>query len=710
MKYNVFSDLTTDFNYLHLNSYNHPHNLVLKTENKTSSLYFNLNIIAIYKLIYIKSSFEKNEIKASIMSIREKTILFAFPMNTNTSLDATLTNFTQITAYIPENSPTFVSVFVEIGFQDVITASGGRITEHRCALRLGSSAYNTIIETDDIAQSGENISGIIGPFNFTSYFTNNWSGTSMTCDVAFFFDQNSGTTQGMRNTTAILYVTYSYDDNIAINPTQIKTVRIPLESLAGGLTAIPNYNIGTDQIPQLTSGGMLCENSPNIVNYFFLIEANENGMNSGSDFAISVNIDSGTPYSFGTQERQLVSDRFCRWIWHHTTPPNTNVNHNFQMWSSINNRVNHASIDLIITYQFNAVNTTRIINSIQLPIEISSPLGVSTPSEASRFKRDFLISDPGIINLRQSAFRIHYNLTATPTAMFWRAGIQNYRSYVVTGNVVAGMFCLQQRLDSGSSQASGITINRGQNSIIIDGYSTNTTNQVTNIMGYITLNYESDIGSSGCGQNSHTVIKSLYNWDAILSDRLRVNNYSFSIPETNYWLISFGFIFIQWVATAGQAITFDVECLPSEGKGGGYYDVYTDAYQSDAERSCTVVWMRGRDIFKRFPQDIEERLDPETLRDYRLFTSTTTSNGLYAVATYHSFKWTIAGNITGSNGIDNINLKLIRVSDNQIMQTQILPFNATSYSFDVYDNVEEYYVSAIQNFNHLGSSKIGTGA
>lgn len=644
------------------------------------------------------------------MAIREKTVIFAFPMITNTSLDQTTINFNSIVAHIPENSPTFVSVFVEIGFQDVITATGGTITEHRCALQLGTNEYSTIIETDDITHSGENMSGIIGPFDFTSYFINNWSGSSMDCNVSCYFDQNTGTTLGMNNLTAILYVTYSYDDNVAINPIQIKTVRIPLESLTGALNSTVNYNIGNNQIPQLTSlNGMLCENSPDIVNYSFLIEANENGQNNNTDFIISVNIDSGTSYSFGRQERSLASDRFCRWIWHHTSPPNTTTQHNFQMWSSVATRLNHASIDLIVTYKFNAANTTRILNSIQIPIEISSPLGVTTPSQTSRFKRDFYISDPGTIVLKQSSFRINYNLSATPTAMFWRAGQQNYRSYSVTGNVVTGMFCFQQRLDSNGSQGIGININRGNNSIIIDGYATNTTNQITNIMGYITLNYESDVGNSGCGQNSHTVIKKLYNWDATLSDRLRIDNYAFSIPENNYWLMSLGFIFVQWVSTASQAITFDVQCLPSEGKNGGYYDIYSDAYQSDAERSCTIIWMRGRDIFKRFPTDIEERIDIESPRSYRLFTSTTTSNGLYVVATYHSFTWNIFGNISDSNGPEDIIVRLIKVSDNKIMQMQTLPHDATSYSFTIYDNIEQYYVTAMQGSNNLGLSKIGTG-
>lgn len=624
-------------------------------------------------------------------------------MTTALVADAVITNLSQITLYIPEGSPTFTSVFVEVGFQDVITATGGTITEHRCGLRLGAADYTTVTETDDIGQTSENLAGVIGPFDFTSHFNTNWTGTSMTCDLQVYFDQSTGTTLGMANVTAMIYVTYEYNDTAA---TQIKTVRIPLESLVSTLpTAAANF--GTNQIPQLTgAGGMLPEGSPVIRDWFLVIEGNENNNNTTTDFALSVNIDGGATTTFTTQEAALASDRFCRWIYKPTVPTTTDA-HNLQLWSSVTNKCNHVTVTLYVTYQFTLSGTTRTLNSVLIPIEIASPLGVSTPAEASRFQRDIMIADPGTITLRQSGFRINYNVSASPTAHRWRAGSQEFRAYTPLASVVCGMFSVQQRIDSGSAQGAGFTIARGRNTITIDGYASNTANQMTNISGYLLLNYESDVGWNGIGQNTHTVMKVMLPWDAFLTDRNRVNNYAFSIPETSYWLMATGFSFTQWIAVASMGVTFDVECLSGEGKGGGYYDIYADSYQSDAERSCSIIWMQGRDTFKRFPTDAGDgRLDIETARDYRLFTSTTCGNGILAVITYHSFQWSASGTLSGNDGAKTTEVRLVNETTKEVMQVQTLSAGTTAYSFPVYDDTDDYYVSAYQDATHVGRSAL----
>ena len=104
------------------------------------------------------------------MATRTKTIEYAFDTSVGDTADATLTNLAQITVFIPETVISFMSATVDLGFQDFTTAAGV-ITQHQCALRLGASAYTTINETDDISQTGENIGGVLGPFDFTSRFT-----------------------------------------------------------------------------------------------------------------------------------------------------------------------------------------------------------------------------------------------------------------------------------------------------------------------------------------------------------------------------------------------------------------------------------------------------------------------------------------------------------------------------------------------------------
>lgn len=634
------------------------------------------------------------------MATREKTVCFAFPMTTALVADAVVTNLEQIVLYIPE-TPTFTSVFVEVGFQDAITATGGTITEHRVGLRLGAAAYTTFTELDDFANTGENLAGVFGPVDFTAHFNTNWTGSSMTCDLQVYFDQTTGTTLGMNNVTAMIYITYTYNDTA---PTQIKSVQIPMESLIAGLPTVADSNFGTNQIPQLVgAGGLLPENGVVIRDWYIVIEGNENTA-AVTDFFLTANIDSGTPTVFLTQEAALASDRFCRWIYRPSIPSPSSA-HNFQLWANVANKCNHVTATLHVTYEFTLAGTTRVLNSILVPIEIASPLGLTTTAEASRFDRQISIQEPGTINLKQSAFRINYNVASTVTSHRWRAGGQAYRAYTSLGGVVTGMFSVQQRINSGSAQGAGYTINRGYNEITIDGYTTNASAEMTNINGVIILNYESDLSSQGVGSHTHTVRKSLLVWDRLVTDLNRINTRSFSIPETNYWLVSAGFVFTQWVGTSGMAVTFDAEALAGEGKGAGYYDIYADAYVSDAELSCSIIWMRGRDAFKRFPNDADsQRLNIETPRDFRLYTTTGCGNGIYYCVSYHSHTFVAAGTVSGNDPALPTQVSLVRELTGETMQKATLAAGVTAFSFAVNDNTEDYHVSVFQNSTHVGRS------
>lgn len=641
------------------------------------------------------------------MATAKKTVQFAFPMASALVANTTVTNLSQITLYIPEASPVFRSVFVEVGFQDVITGgSGGTITEHRCGLRLGAAAYTTISETDDIVQSGENIAGVFGPFDFTSHFNANWTGTSMTCDLQVYFYQNTGTTLGMANVTAVVYATYEYSTTAG---TQLKTVRIPLQSLTSSLPTTAT-NFGTSQIPKLTgSGGFLPENSPVIRDWFLLIEGNECNAAGTTNWDMAANIDGGATTTFITQGAALATDRFCRWIYR-PSMPSTTATHNLQLWSSLASRAPHITVTLIVTYEFTLSGTTRLLNSILVPVEIASPLGATTTADASRFAREISIQEPGTIALLQSAIRINFNASSTQTAHWWRVGGQTYTTYATNVSVVAGMHCFQQRIDAGADAGAGITLARGFNEIIIDGYATSANNEMTNLNGLVILNYTSDLAAD-IGDHATTVLEVMLPWDALLTDANYINGYSFQIPAANYYVIAAGFCFNQWVSASSLAVTFDVQCLSGESKGAGYIDIYADAYVSDGERACSLIWMRGRDAFKRFPSDADpNRLDIETARNYRLYTTTTCGNGIFAAMTYHSHTWTVAGAISGNDAALPTSLQLIADATDEVVQTQTLSAGTTAFSFTVNDNTRNYSVSAYQDGTHVGRSAPGLAA
>lgn len=630
------------------------------------------------------------------MATRTKTISYAWPTYTSLVADATLTSIGSITIYIPETTRTFKSVFVEVGFQDVITATGGTIASYQVELTLGAGTPSNKTFSSAITNTGENIAGVIGPHDYTSYFTSDFgAGTSQTVDLKVLFDQSTGTTLGMQNITAIVYITYDYDDSVA---TQIKTVAIPLESRVNAL-ATTETEIGTNQIPQLTgTGGMLPESSVMIRDYYFVIDSNSANSNNATDWTLTVRIDNegAGGVAFATQECALATDVFNRWIWSRTSDyPDTTTVHAFKMWSAGIARANHACITLYVTYEFNASTSTRILNSILLPFEVSSPLGL-TSSDFSRYQRNFFVSEPGTITLQQSSFRVHWNCNAAVSGLNFRAGSQAYRTYTNAGNVIAGMFCLQQRIDSGSAQGAGITLSRGLNTVTIDGYRTDTTNDPTNINGVIILNYESDKHASGVGVHTHTIFEVMSAWSGTNTDRHQFN-FSSLAGETNYYLTGIGFYSIEWQNAASNSITFDVKVLAGESKEAGYLDLYGDAYLGDTEQSCIVIWGSGRDIFKRFPGDMgTDRIDIQATRLFRMFNSTAFRQGTVWVTTYHTMTKTVSGEIVGYYGDGSGITVNIHRSDTHERIGQVTTSAGGTYNFTWYDDVLPLYAVATQ--------------
>ncbi|MDZ7905168.1 MAG: hypothetical protein U5N55_04895 [Cypionkella sp.] len=635
------------------------------------------------------------------MAIQEKTLTFAFDM-LPTLADATVGNLTQKTIYIPEASPTFVSVFAEVGFQDRVTATGGTIGEHRVGLRLGAAAYTTFIETDDIINTAENLAGVISPVDFTAHFNANWTGTSMTCDGQLYFDQTTGTTLGMANLTMILTVTYTYDDTAA---TQAKTAKIGLQSLVASLPTTAT-NFATDQIPRLTgAGGMFPENGVVIRDWFLVIEGNENVNGATTDFTLSANIDGGATTTFTTQEAALASDRFCRFVYKPASVPDPATTHNLQLWSSLASRFNHVVVTLYVTYEFTLSGTTRMAHSVLLPFELGSPMGRNIAAKASRMVRDYLLQEPGTIELKQSSVRLNWNTNASVSALNLRVGAQAYRTYTLIAGVVGGMFSVQQRFDAASSQGAGVALARGRNALVVDAYTTSTANEITTVGGHILLNYISDVPAAGVGAAAHTVLKHTRPWDALALDVVETPSFGFAITPANYWLSAAGFCLTSWQTIGANAVNFAMPLLAGEGAGAGYAAIYADAYLCDAELGCSQLWTDAQDVFKRCPQDADTgRANLETARFYRLYSPGAARSGIYAAVTLHSMTWSVAGNFTLNNAALPTDLELVLASTGEVMQRETKAAGVTSFNFTVYDNTELYYVSGYQDGTHVGRS------
>lgn len=641
------------------------------------------------------------------MGLSLKTIQFALPTYRSVIANATTQLIQSGTLYTPENTPstpiTIKSFTVEIGFQDVITATGGTIGEHRCGLKLGGAAVNTITQTDDIVHSGEQLGGVLGPFDFTSYAIANYgTSTSQSYEVYVYFDQITGTTLGMNNVNALINLTYEYDNT---SVTQIKTVRIPFESKVSGLANVQE-EIGTNQWPKLDE--FLVEDDVVIRDYFLVVEGNQATV-STTDTTVSFKVGTEAQHNTGLMERSQASDIFTRYIWSRTYDyPNTGSAYPFYAWASTANFYPMLTYTLFVTYEFNHSTSTSSLNSIYIPIELESPLGDNL--YPSRFETTITVQEPGTLQLKHSAVRLNYNTTATTAGgIFIKVGNQGYKQYIDYSGVACGMYSLQQRIDAGSSQGAYGTFARGRNTFTIDLYRLSTlTADPTNLNGYILLNYISGVASEGISAHSHTIFQNLYRWNALLSDKLITNPFALTIPETNYWINAIGIISIFWDASSINALTADVEVKPGESKGSGFIDLYTDAVQTDAERQCSIIWMKCRDVFKRYPGDTDtERIDVQIPRVYRFFTPGTTARGLYLFMTYHTISYPITGSVKNYSGDGTgITVSVFRAHDDEKVLSLTTGISG-SFSGSWYDNTEDIYVVVREDNNHVGRSANG---
>jgi len=637
------------------------------------------------------------------MAQRVKTLWYATEKSDATVDDATLTALPQITVYAENSTRTFRSVMVWISFSDMCTATGATIGEHRVACSVNGAGATTITDTDVITNSGENISGWLGPFDFTSHFSSNFpAASSATVDLSVYFDRTSGTGLTSNNIGALIAVTYEFDDTAA---TQYASAIIPMESLAGAM-ATGESEIGTNQVPQLTGSGGLLENVANVVvrQQFFIIEGNDEGTSTATDYTLNVRIGTGSTHTFQTTEMGLSSDSYRAFI--HIESPAAGSAHAWNVWTAGAARLHHAIHNMYVTYEFTPSGTTEWLNSIIIPFEITSPMGGDTSADASRFQRTFFIEEPATITLKQSAVQLRYLQGAAVMAgLNVRAGSQAFRAYTNNIDMVCGGSCLQQRIDSGSAQGAGITLARGLNTITFDAYRTDTTDLGWNLSGALILNYKSGVASDSVWSHNHSTWWNMLSWDAALSSLREASAVAPNIPETSYWVTSIGYQMVHWDAAAANGLIWQAEVLSGEGAGDGWRDLYADIFIKDGERSCQIVWCRARDDFKRYPNDPDaDRLVLEEPRKYRYANVATCAKGVAMVLTHHSITFTISGTVTGYTGDGSgITVEAHRSDTDEKIDSTTTSAGG-NYSITWYDSTIDSYTQAIQDGTHLGRS------
>lgn len=626
------------------------------------------------------------------MATRLKTVKYAFPALASLT-NNTLTNLTQTTLYLPESSKTFRSVVAHITMDDIITATGGTLTTKTLNLRVGAATYTSVANANTLTNSGENASFWLSA-DFTSHFTTNWTGTSMTCDFQLQINQSTGTTTGMVNVCVTLDITYEYDDT---SSTHVKTAMIPLNAPVGAIaTTATTY----DTIPALDT--YLPEASKSYRNIYLVIQGNEARNATATDHSMTIRVGSAS-VTTGNYAGALASDRFFRYVYNLTsTYPATNATQTFQPTATVA-RVNHFQAYLVVTYEFAPASTTTVMNSVMLPMDLASPMGGTTASDYQRGTRELWIEEPGTITTSRVAFYPFWQQIAAISTLNMRIGTGSFVAYTDTASVTCGSDAAMVRNDT------AFTLARGRNKLNFDIYRSDTADFGWNLCGFWLVNYTSSVATAGVGAHNHTVEWGLQqNGTAAAATNFTVSATAPAIPESDYFITALGTQLIVQPSgtTAPSGYTVLVERLAAEG-GIEWEAAYIDSSQTDPEIGVFTMYAQMRTLFKRFPGDIDpDRMDLETARRWKVHINGSTAVSCWISLgismTYHAITYTVADSISGGFS-GTVTLGLHRSESNANSPGDLVKTTTRSgdgaFSFSWYDDTETMYVTANDGTN-----------
>lgn len=629
------------------------------------------------------------------MATRLKTIEHWLPFLA-TAVDASDTDFVQSTMYIPDIngiSNPFKSVVMEVFVHDRNTTLGN-ISRHQLSISVGGAGYTAVNNANALGNGGEQQT-VCYSADFTSHFNTNWTtGTSKTIDARVLFDSAvaSPLNPAFNNISARLIVTYNYDDT---STTQIKTVRIPLNMPVGAMGTSKPASLAT--IPALDTE--LPESTKAYRQLVTVMQGNDNG--ASTDLTFNSQVETDTAFASQAYEHGSNCAMFIRT--HNIEAFDTSVTRNWYAWCSAASG-HHMQAWLVVTYEFDASASDNCFVSLMLPLATDSPMGGATSSDYQRTKRSLWIEEPATITTKQMAAYIFYDQLAAIAGLNVRLGTGSFVAYTDAAAVLAGNNALMVRNDS------AFTLARGENVLSFDIYRTDTADLGYNVSGFLIVNYTCAKPTGGYGAANHSVSWGLAqtgNQGAVVASRL-ISAMAPVIPEADYYITALGvearFVPSGTAVVAGVAI--GVERLSGEG-GVQWEQAYSDIAGTDGETGVYHAYAQARDIFKRFPGDLGDRLDLETSRRWRMALGQNVS-GFYTVNiifTYHTNTFTVGGDVTDSNG-GTVTLGLVRTDKNErVLETSRSGNGA--YSFTWYDDTENVFVEAYEDGDFKGRSANG---
>lgn len=657
------------------------------------------------------------------MAITTKTIEYAFNTYNQIITDNTTFSFGQHTIYIPEtNSRRFKSCIVELFFHDNAVVTNNNLGNKTVTLTLGVDS-STYVDTSTDTTTSENFSFLFS-YDYTKHFNDFFgNGSSQTIEISIKEDFTSASA-GIINASVKLIITYEYETTNT--NTQIKTVRIPLDSPANNrLTSASQTYIGT--VPIIS--GWLPESNKVIRDYFITSEGNTVNTGAGQlSWALGYSISGQTPVSGGNCKSPLASALFTRNIFSLTGDKLPNTGSSYDLLMFITGVENNSGYQfrylplvnmLTITYEYDELNSNRILNSLLYVYDIQSYVSNNILGSGFGFKQNINISESEI-KFINSAVRINFchQLSSSKLAIGTNSNPPiNYALEV--GSTCAGGYNLSHRLDENNinNLPSSLTNwDHGNNLLTVTGNLSGSTvgtlfPQAMHIMLY--LNYISNKHPSGSHRNTHTIIDLMYNASGLttLNTILRNRSGMMLNDDSAYYINNFGTHGIVTASNASPTFTqLYVKNIDIDPKSIGWTPLLTEFNNAITEMGTYYIGQNIGEFIRRYPDQPNEdsKLEFNQVRDFLLYRGyTTNKTSIYFYNTYHSFNYLISGNLINYSGNGSgVNINIFNANNNQLLKT-IQTQNNGIFTGLWYDNTTPLYTTAVQNDNYLGRSLTG---
>lgn len=629
------------------------------------------------------------------MAIRTKTVEYAFDGSRTTRTAGTRYEFQTMSIYLPETaSRTFRSAFVEINYRDNQTAAGSQ-TSALIGIKLETASFDDVTVTTTLVNSGEQQSFVLLR-DVTSYFASNFTNNpTASCQVAL-------TVGGIAtsNHAAKLYITYDYDD---IHDTRVKTVRVPIQSIDGRVTANTLSTLRSN-IPALNT--FLPEVSKTYRNIWFEIYANE-AAQAATDTFLTMQLDAETAVSSAVLEHALISGIFLKQIWQRNNMSPTTT-HSLAIGSVASDGLINVGAVMGVTYEYVSSSTSQSMNSVLIPMMEESGFLGSTGTLGvypSRTTQELRVAEPGPITLQRSGLVVFFNSTSTQTVaqridpVQIKVGSESYVDYSRgnPGSVPSGQYSLVHVFDSSS-----FTLGRGLNTIPVQivGNENTAGKSASNVCAVGYINYTSGIATGSDSVHNQTRLFAVATQSAITA--VQRYDYTFApVAQTgsNFRTTGLGFSSLLNLGGADTAISFTARATNTEREtfGNGWLSLYESIVDTTLERGVITSFARARNQFLRYIGDPQTdiRLDLSTSRTYRIEVAgpTATGNaantmvgGAYCLWTYHNIATQVTRSISGfsSGNGSGLNVKIYESGSNELLYTTT-SVSGGNYAFLAYD-------------------------